>query len=93
MEQEVKRMFNGIEFAHPGFFWLFIIIPVMIAYYIWREQKLQGSLSVSAVKGFSLQAKSIIPRLRHSGIVLRSLAIAALIAGACKAAILIKLAK
>jgi Ca-activated chloride channel family protein len=72
-------MFNGIEFAHPGFFWLFIIIPVMIAYYVWRDQKLQGSLSVSAVKGFSLPAKSIIPQLRHLGIVLRSFAIAALI--------------
>ncbi|MDF2433527.1 MAG: Ca-activated chloride channel, partial [Mucilaginibacter sp.] len=37
------------------------------------------SLSVSAVKGFSLPVKSIIPRLRHFSIVLRSLAIAALI--------------
>src|ERR1700712_3764455 len=72
-------MFNGIEFAHPVFLWLFIIIPIMIAWYIWREQKLQGSLSISAVKGFSLPQKSIVPRLRHAGIVLRSLAIAALI--------------
>ncbi|MDB4901796.1 MAG: hypothetical protein JWQ63_1077 [Mucilaginibacter sp.] len=72
-------MFNGIEFAHPVFLWLFIIIPIMIAYYIWREQKLQGSLSISAVKGFSFSQKSIVPRLRHAGIVLRSLAIAALI--------------
>ncbi len=72
-------MFNGIEFAHPVFLWLFIIIPIMIAWYIWREQKLQGSLSISAVKGFSFPQKSIVPRLRHAGIVLRSLGIAALI--------------
>lgn len=72
-------MFDGIEFAHPVFLWLFIIIPIMIAWYVWREQKLHGSLSVSAVKGFSLPQKSIVPRLRHAGIVLRSLAIAALI--------------
>jgi Ca-activated chloride channel family protein len=72
-------MFSGIEFAHPIFLWLFIIIPAMIAYYVWREQKLQGSLSISTVKGFSLPVKSIIPRLRHLAIVLRSLAIAALI--------------
>jgi len=72
-------MFNDIEFAHPGFFWLFIIIPLMVAYYVWREQKLQGSLSVSAVKGFTLTVKSVFPKLRHSGIALRSLAIAALI--------------
>jgi Ca-activated chloride channel family protein len=72
-------MFKDIEFAYPEFFWLFIIIPVMVGWYIWREQKLQGSLSVSAVKGFSLPVKSILPGLRHSGIVLRSLAVAALI--------------
>jgi len=72
-------MFKGLEFAHPGFFWLFIIIPLMTAYYIWRQQQLQGSLSVSAVKGFAVPVKSIIPQLRHAGIVLRSLAMAALI--------------
>jgi len=72
-------VFKGIEFAHPGFFWLFLLIPVTVAWYIWRERKLYGYISVSAVKGFSLPKKSIVPLLRHSGIVLRSLALAALI--------------
>src|ERR1700761_1962565 len=72
-------MLSGIEFAHPGFFWLFIIIPAMVAYYIWRQQQLQGSLSVSVASGFSLPKKSIIPQLRHLGIILRSLALTALI--------------
>jgi Ca-activated chloride channel family protein len=73
------RVFKGIEFAHPGFFWLFIIIPAIIAWYVWRERKLYGYLSVSAVKGFSLPSKSIIPKLRHLGIALRCLALSALI--------------
>ena len=72
-------MLKGIEFAHPGFFWLFILIPITVAWYIWRERKLYGYLSVSAVKGFSLPHKSLKPMFRHSGIVLRSLALAALI--------------
>jgi len=72
-------MFNGIEFAHPGFFWLLLIIPLMVAYYIWREQKLQGSFSISAIRGFSLPVKSVVPRLRHLGIILRSLSVAFLI--------------
>jgi Ca-activated chloride channel family protein len=72
-------VFKGIEFAHPGFFWLFILIPVTIAWYVWREQKLYGYLSVSAVKGFSTSSKSILPKLRHVGIALRCLALAALI--------------
>ena len=72
-------MFKGIEFAHPGFFWLFILIPIIIAWYVWRERKLYGYLSVSAVRGFSVPSKSIIPKLRHLGIALRALALAALI--------------
>jgi Ca-activated chloride channel homolog len=72
-------MFSGIEFAHPGFSWLLLIVPLTVAWYIWRQQILQGSLSISAVKGFSIPTKSVIPRLRHSGIVLRSLALVALI--------------
>lgn len=74
-------MFKDIEFAQPGFFWLFVFIPIMIAWYIWRGQKLQGSLSVSAVKGFTLPKQNFVPKLRHAGIVLRSLAVAALIIG------------
>jgi Ca-activated chloride channel family protein len=72
-------VFSGIEFANPGFFWLLLLIPVTVAYYLRREQKLQGSLSVSAVKGFSLPVKGLLPRLRHLGIILRSLALLALI--------------
>lgn len=72
-------MFKGIEFAHPGFFWLFILIPAIIGWYVWRERKLYGYLSVSAIKGFSVPSKSIIPKLRHLGIALRVLALIALI--------------
>lgn len=72
-------MFKGIEFASPGFFWLLLMIPLSIGWYIWRERKLYGVLGVSTVKGFSLPVKSRIPQLRHLGIVFRSLALAALI--------------
>jgi Ca-activated chloride channel family protein len=71
--------FHGIEFAQPGFFWLLIIIPLMVAWYMWKQQKLQGTLSMPTLKGFNVQAKGLTPRLRHIGIVLRSLALMALI--------------
>lgn len=71
--------FKGIDFAHPGFFWLLLLIPVMVGWYIWRQQKLYGYLSVSAVKGFGLAGKSSVVRLRHSPIILRSLALIALV--------------
>jgi Ca-activated chloride channel family protein len=72
-------MFNDIEFAHPEFFWLLLLIPAIIAWYIWKEKKLQGSISVSAVRGFRLYQNNTVPRLRHLGIIFRSLALVALI--------------
>jgi len=72
-------LFNGIEFAHPGFFWLLLIIPLMIVWYWYRNQKLYGTLGVSSIKGFSSSSKNRYRILRHYGIVLRSLALAALI--------------
>ncbi|SEB05722.1 vWA domain-containing protein [Pedobacter hartonius] len=75
----VLNVFSQIEFANPGFFWLLLLIPAIVAWYIRREQKLQGSLSVSAVNGFSLPVKSVVPRLRHLGIILRALALLLLI--------------
>src|ERR1700754_335625 len=71
--------FKGIEFAHPGFFWLLIIIPLMVAWYIWKQRQLQGNLSVPTLKGFAIGRKSNIARFRPGGIVVRSLALAALI--------------
>jgi Ca-activated chloride channel family protein len=70
--------FKGIEFAHPGFFWLFISIPLMVGWYIWKQRQLQGNLNVPTLRGFTLK-KSMLPKFRHSGIVLRSLALAAMI--------------
>ncbi|MDB5158654.1 MAG: Ca-activated chloride channel family protein [Mucilaginibacter sp.] len=72
-------MFKDIEFAHPGFFWLLLIVPAMVAWYIWRQQKLYGYLNISAIKGFSAPVKSVIPKLRHLEIIFRSLAFIALI--------------
>jgi Ca-activated chloride channel family protein len=73
------NLFSGIEFAEPGFFWLLIIIPLMIVWYIWRHKIMQGTMSVSAVTNFSLPKKSYYGIFRHYGIVLRSLALIALI--------------
>lgn len=73
------NLFSGIEFANKGFLWLLILIPLMIAWYIWRSSKLQGSLRMSALKGFSSVKKSKYTILRHYGIVLRALALVALI--------------
>ena len=71
--------FKGIEFAEPGFFWLLLIIPLMIAYYYWRNRQLYGTLGISSIKGFAPSLRSPVRIWRHYGIVLRSIAFIALI--------------
>ncbi|RAV54745.1 aerotolerance regulator BatA [Mucilaginibacter rubeus] len=68
-----------MEFAHPGFFWLFISIPLMVGWYIWKQKQLQGNLAMPTIRGFAMITKSMLPRFRHLGIILRSFAMAALI--------------
>jgi len=72
------NLFSGIEFAYPGFFWLLLIIPLMIAYYWWRNQQLQGTLGMSTTKAFA-SVKGSMYIWRHYGIVLRCLGMAFII--------------
>ena len=71
--------FKAIQFAQPGFFWLLLVIPLTIAYYYWRNQQLQGVLGMSSTGGFAITGKNSMHIWRHYGIVLRSLAIIALV--------------
>ncbi len=71
--------FKQIEFAHPIFFWLLLLIPAMVGWYIWKEKDMQGTLGMSATKGFATGKKSYISVLRHYGIVLRGIAVALII--------------
>lgn len=65
-----------ISFANPDFFWLLLIIPLMIIWYIFREKNFYGTIKVTTTKSFG---NSPIAVFRHSLVVLRSIAIAALI--------------
>jgi Ca-activated chloride channel family protein len=75
------KLFSGIEFANPGFFWLLLLAPLMIAWYIWRNKKLQGTMRISSVKAFMGVKKSGYGVLRHYSIALKSLALIAIIIG------------
>jgi len=65
-----------ISFANPEFFWLMLIIPLMIVWYIFRQKKLYGTIKISTTRAFTTSPLAI---FRHSLIVLRCIAIAALI--------------
>jgi Ca-activated chloride channel family protein len=65
-----------ISFANPEFFWAMLIIPLMVLWYFLRQKKLYGTIKISSTQGFT---NSPIILFRHSLIIFRTIAIAALI--------------
>jgi len=70
---------SNLEFANPGFFYLLIIIPVMIAWYLWRGKRNTATLKVSGFENIDDKIGSARIWLRHLLFVLRIAAIALLI--------------
>jgi len=70
--------FRNIHFAHPLFFALLALIPLLIYWYINPPLRLQGTMIVSSIKSFG-SGKSWKTILRHSLFVLRILAIISII--------------
>ena len=71
-------MFNDITFANPQFFWLLLLLPVMLAWYIWKRKQQTASLRISSLRGFKV-TPSFWARLRPLLFAFRLLALAALI--------------
>ncbi|MEZ4793407.1 MAG: VWA domain-containing protein [Gelidibacter sp.] len=71
-------MFEGIDFLNKQFFWLFLILPVAIVWYMFKHKRQTAELKMSSVKGFEM-ANSWLPKTRHLLFVLRLLALALLI--------------
>lgn len=70
---------NNVVFANPGFFYLFIIIAMMVAWYVLRGRKAAASVSLSGFEGIRDRRSGIRVILRHFLFVLRVLALSALI--------------
>ena len=70
---------KGIDFAQPDFLYLLIIIPFMIGFYLYKQQKAIPSLSVPGSDQFVNSAKTFRHFIRHLLLGLRTAAIALLI--------------
>ncbi|TRX70354.1 VWA domain-containing protein [Carboxylicivirga sp. M1479] len=70
---------NDITFSQPYFFWLLIIVPAYIAWYVWKQKSMQASLKISTLKGFENAPVSKKVYLRHLLFAFRVLSIALLI--------------
>ena len=70
--------FNNITFEHPQWFWLFLLLPILILWYIWKRNKQTAAVKISSIKGFKVK-QVILPKLKPLLFVLRLLALALLI--------------
>ncbi|MDW5289080.1 VWA domain-containing protein [Formosa sp. PL04] len=71
-------MFEGIEFLNKEAFWLLLLLPLAILWYIFKQNKLNAELKMSTIKGFKVTS-SWLPKLKHLLFALRLLALALLI--------------
>jgi len=69
---------KNVTFLNPEFFWLFLLLPMAIAWFIWKRNQQTPTLKISSIKGFQ-GTKSILPRLKPLLFVFRILALSALI--------------
>lgn len=73
-------MFEGIEFVNKQFFWLLLLLPLAILWYILKQNKQTAELKISSLKGFKT-TNSFLPKLKHMLFVFRLLALALIIMG------------
>ncbi|RIA10982.1 Ca-activated chloride channel family protein [Flavobacteriaceae bacterium MAR_2010_72] len=71
-------MLEGIEFLNKEFFWLLLLLPLAIVWYVLKHKKQTAELKISSIKGFKI-TQSWLPKLKHGLFVLRLLALALLI--------------
>lgn len=67
-------MFEGIEFVNKEFFWLLLLLPVAILWYLIKNEKQTAELKISSLKGFKV-TQSLLPKFKHFLFVLRVLAL------------------
>ncbi|RYC52217.1 vWA domain-containing protein [Flagellimonas olearia] len=70
-------MFENIEFANPQFFWLLLLLPLALLWYVFKHRNQTAALRISSIKGFSVG--SLTSKLRPTLFVMRLLALAAII--------------
>ncbi len=72
-------MLEGIEFAHKEWFWALLLIPAMLAFYVYRFNTNRARVKLPSISFFNAQKKSIKTYAYQGLIALRLIAIAAII--------------
>ncbi len=69
---------TNITFLNPEFFWLFLILPLAVAWYFFKRKEEKPTLKISSLQGFKA-SQSILPKLKPLLFVFRIIALSALI--------------
>jgi Ca-activated chloride channel family protein len=69
---------NKMTFLNPEFFWLFLLIPVVISWQIWKRKEQTATIKISSLRGFK-NSKSVLAKLKPMLFVFRILALSSLI--------------
>ena len=69
---------KNVTFLHPEFFWLFLALPIAIAWYWFTHKKQRATLKISSTKSFK-ESGSLLSKLQPMLFVLRLLALSAII--------------
>ncbi|MBQ9471381.1 MAG: VWA domain-containing protein [Bacteroidales bacterium] len=68
-------MFIGHTFAHPNLLYLLLLVPAMVAWYVFRQRDTKASLQISTLGGFGAARRTVRLRLRHMPFALRCCAV------------------
>ena len=71
-------MLENFEFLNKELFWLMLVLPLALLWYIFKHNQQTAELKMSSLKGFKF-GSTIIPKLRHLLFVFRLIALALLI--------------
>jgi Ca-activated chloride channel family protein len=71
--------FKDIQFAEKHWFWLFVILPIMLAWYIYKLKTYEGEVNFSSFNLFSGIKSSLKAKFRHVLFLLRLVALSCLI--------------
>ena len=69
---------QNIFFESPNWFWLFLLIPLLIGWYIWKWHQQSAEVRISSLEGFKM-SQGWLPKLRPILPVLKLLALSTLI--------------
>lgn len=71
-------MLENIQFANPDLFWLLLLLPLALLWYIFKRKQQSAALNISTIEGF-IAKEGMLPKLKPLLFLFRLLALAAII--------------